>query len=52
MLAPVAPTREGKRKLPLTVLIECPDELCVMHEEIFGSALPMVDVELLDADIA
>jgi len=44
--------RETKRKLPLTVLTGCPDDLRVMQEEIFGPVLPLVAVESLDAAIA
>ncbi len=44
--------RETKRKLPLTVLTGCPDDMRVMQEEIFGPVLPLVAVESLDAAIA
>jgi len=44
--------RETKRKLPLTVLTGCPDDMHVMQEEIFGSVLRLVAVESLDAAIA
>ena len=44
--------RETKRKLPLTVLTGCPDDLRVMQEEIIGPVLPLVAVESLEAAIA
>ncbi len=48
----MAAARDGQRKLPLTVLTKCPDEMRVMQEEIFGPVLPLVAVESLDAAIA
>jgi len=44
--------REKKRKVSLTVLTGCPDDLRVMQEEIIGPVLPLVAVESLEAAIA
>ncbi len=48
----MGPARAGQRKLPLTVLTACPDDVRVMQEEIFGPVLPLVACETLDAAIA
>ena len=42
----------SSRKLPLTLLWQCPDGCAVMQEEIFGPLLPIVEVADLDAAIA
>jgi aldehyde dehydrogenase (NAD+)/coniferyl-aldehyde dehydrogenase len=47
----MAPPQTGQRKLPLTVLSDCPVALRVMQEEIFGPVLPLVAAETLDEAI-
>ena len=43
---------EGVQKMPLTLLLEVPDDTLVMREEIFGPVLPIVPYKTLDDAIA
>ena len=47
-----APPYEGQRKLPLTVLNACSDDVRAMQQDLFGPVLPLVATESLDAAIA
>ena len=46
--AVMRPAGPGQRKLPLTVLTDCPLESAVMQEEIFGPWLPLVACETVE----
>ena len=48
----MAPTRDGQRKLPLTVLTACSNDVRVMQQDLFGPVLPLVAAESIDAVIA
>ena len=48
----MAPERDGQRKLPLTGLTACPNDVRVMQQDLFGPVLPLVAAESLDAAIA
>ncbi len=39
---PAGEALDGVRKLPLTLVLDCPDEVRLMQEEIFGPILPVV----------
>jgi aldehyde dehydrogenase (NAD+)/coniferyl-aldehyde dehydrogenase len=41
----------GSRKMPLTLLWNCPDDCSVMQQEIFGPLLPIVEVDDVAAAI-
>lgn len=43
---------DGSGKLPLSLVTGCTDEMEILHEEIFGPALPIVAVNDLDAAIS
>lgn len=43
---------EAARKLPLTLLLDTPDDCTVMREEIFGPLLPIVCYDTLDDALA
>ena len=43
--------RDGGRKLPPTLLVDPPDDLAVMHEEIFGPVLPLKTYHSIDEAI-
>ena len=47
-----APARDGQRKLPLTVLTACSNDVRVMQQDLFGPVLPLVAAESRDAAIA
>ena len=47
----MTPRRDGQRKLPLTLLTDCPPEARVMQEEIFGPVLPLVACDTVQAAI-
>ena len=47
-----APARDGQRKLPLTVLTACSNDVRVMQQDLFGPVLPLVATDSLDAAIA
>lgn len=49
---PAGEDLSGCRKLPLTLLTGCTDDMDVLTEEIFGPVLPIVAVPDLDAAIA
>jgi len=40
-----------RRKLPLTLVWQCPDDATLMREEIFGPVLPLVEYDNLDQAI-
>jgi coniferyl-aldehyde dehydrogenase len=42
---------DAVRKLPLTLLWQCPDDCAVMQQEIFGPLLPIVEVDDVEAAI-
>ena len=44
--------RDGQRKLPLTVLTACSNDVRVMQQDLFGPVLPLVAAESLNAAIA
>ena len=48
----MAHARDGQRKLPLTVLTACSNDVRVMQQDLFGPVLPLVAAESLDAAIA
>ena len=48
----MAPARDGQRKLPLTVLTACSNDVRAMRQDLFGPVLPLVAAESLDAAIA
>ena len=48
----MAPTCDGQRTLPLTVLTACSNDVRVMQQDLFGPVLPQVAAESLDAAIA
>ena len=48
----MVPARNAQRKLPLTVLIACSDDVRVMQQDLFGPVLPVAATESLDAAIA
>jgi coniferyl-aldehyde dehydrogenase len=45
------PDERGSRQLPLTLVIDPPDETAVMQEEIFGPVLPVKPYDTLDEAI-
>ena len=47
-----APARDGQRKLPLTVLTACSNDVRVMQQDLLGPVFPLVAAENLDAAIA
>ena len=48
----MAPARDGQRKLPLTVLPACSNDVRVMQQDLFGPVLPLVAADRLHAAIA
>ena len=48
----LAHARDGQRKLPLTGLTACPNDVRVMQQDLFGPVLPLVATKSLDAAIA
>ena len=48
----MAPARDGQRKLPLTVLTACYNDVRVMRQDSFGPVLPLVAAKSLKAAIA
>ena len=48
----LAHARDSQRKLPLTVLTVCSNDVRVMQQDLFGPVLPQVAAESLDAAIA
>ncbi len=51
-LNPAGESLEGTQKLPLTLLLDVPDDVTLMGQEIFGPLLPIVPYETLDDAIA
>ena len=48
----MCPARDGRRKLPLTVLAACSNDVRVMQQDFFGPVPPLVATDSLDAAIA
>ena len=48
----MVPAHDGQRKLPLTVLTACSNDVRVMQQDLLGPVRPLVAAESLDAAIA
>jgi coniferyl-aldehyde dehydrogenase len=48
----MGPAKPGQRKMPLTIVTDCPGDARAMQEEIFGPVLPLVACETVDEAVA